>query len=248
MHNGVLGEKMAKTEPKMEFWGLEVPTEYPITEHVTYSEKGKELTAENREAWVEFSRGIKATAYRFIAFKELILQMETKWAALELYPDHRYLFEQERDLLSLFVFGVSAIESTYYSLYVLATQANPTALEFGDIKGRKWGSDPRQIKKQIKSALGNVSIIAAIRSIERSANWRDWNQYRNQMFHSVASPRTHRLNVSSNPPKPNILDYGPTWCTPALLKNSWQFQDYLPWLSSKIARLMAEGSKIEKNA
>ena len=89
-----------------------------------------------------FLRGIKATAYRFIAFKELTEEMNLKWEALELFPSHRDIFEQERDLLYLFVNGISAIESAYYSLYILATQANPKVLQFSDLENRKYGSDP----------------------------------------------------------------------------------------------------------
>lgn len=224
---------------------MEVPQEYPIAEHVLYIEKGRELIATNQEAWIEFSRGIKATAYRFVAFKELLSHMDEKWEALELYPDHRDIFEQERDLLSLFVFGVSAIEGAYYSLYVLATQANPSVLDFEDLDERRRGSDPKWIRSRIKSALGNVPVVTAIRAIERSQNWREWTRYRNQMFHSVASPRVHRLSVDPNPPKPDILDYGATWSTPELLKNTASFQKYLPWLSAKLGRLMKDAAKIE---
>lgn len=239
---------MSGDRKQIEFYGLEIPPEYPIAEHVAYRDKGRFLIADNREAWIEFSRGMKATAYRFIAFKELLAEMGAKWEALELFPSHRDIFEQERDLLSLFVYGISASESTYYSLYILATQANPAALDFSDLEGRKRGSDPSRIRREIESALGKVAVLTPIRSIERSANWKAWNQYRNQMFHSVAAPRVHRLSVSPNPPKPNILDYGGTWCTSALLKDAGSFREYLLWLSSKLANLLREGACIERVA
>ena len=202
---------------KIEFFGLDIPPEYPIENHVAYVENAKVVIASNREAWVEFLRGIKATAYRFIAFKELTEEMNLKWEALELFPSHRDIFEQERDLLYLFVNGISAIESAYYSLYILATQANPKVLQFSDLENRKYGSDPSRIRKNLAQALGTVAVLTSIKSIERSENWKVWNKYRNMMFHSVAAPRVHRLSVSPNPPKPDILDYGSTWCTPDLM-------------------------------
>lgn len=233
---------------KIEFFGLDIPPEYPIESHVAYVENAKIIIASNKEAWVEFLRGIKATAYRFIAFKELTEEMNLKWEALELFPSHRDIFEQERDLLYLFVNGVSAIESVYYSLYILATQANPKVLQFSDLENRKYGSDPRWIRKNLAQALGTVSVLTSIKSIERSENWKVWNKYRNMMFHSVAAPRVHRLSVSPNPPKPAILDYGSTWCTPDLIKDSQGFREYLPWLSSKLGRLLRDGATIEKVA
>lgn len=239
-------EKMSARSADIEFFGLDVPPEFPILEYADYRARGKEVIGNNEEAQTEFLRGTKATVYRFLAFKELLANMEENWEALELYPGHREIFEQERDLLCLFVFGVSAIESAYYSLYILATQANPNVLDFNNLEERKKGSDPARIKSRIKSALGDTPLVASIKSVERSRIWQEWNKYRNQMFHSVAAPRVHRLSFSRNPPKTDILDYGATWCTPELLKNTGSFREYLPWLACKLARLMGDGAKVER--
>jgi hypothetical protein len=231
---------------KVDFYGLPVPDGFPIAEYSELLNNGLGIIGDTQEVMVEFSRAIKASIYRYISFIELIKAMVGKWDSMELYPSHREIYEQEKDLLHLFVNGISSIESAYYSIYILATQLNPKKLDFNNLEKRKYGHDPRFICKELKQSLGNVPVLTTIRAIDRSRMWKIWNEYRNMMFHSVAAPRVHRLSVSSNPPKPAVLDYGKTWCTSELLADREELQGYVNWLSEKLRRLWSDSSKLKK--
>lgn len=231
---------------KVEFYGLSVPERFPIEEYSDFLTYAKGIIGDKQEVMTEFIRGAKASAYRYISFVELAKAMLDKWDSIKLYPSSREIYEQERDLLHLFVDGISSIESAYYSIYILATQLNPENLDFYNEKKRKHDHDPKSICEKLKKSLGNVPVLNAIREINESRMWRTWNEYRNMMFHSIAAPRVHRLSFSPNPPKPAVLDYGKTWCTSELLADREQFQGYVNWLSENLRRLWSESSKLKR--
>lgn len=231
---------------KVDFYGLPVPDGFPLAEYSELLNNGNGIIGDRQEVLIEFIRAIKASIYRYISFIELVKAMLDKWDSMKLYPSYREIYEQERDLLHLFVNGISSIESAYYSIYILATQLDPEKLDFNDLDKRKYGHDPRFICKRLKQSLGNVPVLTTIRAINRSRMWKMWNEYRNMMFHSIAAPRVHRLSFLPNPPKPAVLDYGKTWCTSELLADSEKVQGYVNWLSDNLRRLWSEASKLKR--
>ena len=176
-------------------FNVEVADSFPLVAWEAFYNKGMKSTKANGDANWDFNRSMGCLVFRYKTCGESIDSMIGSWQAAgeEFGPPINYAMQ--RDLFIFFTCGMSAVESLFYSIYVVATQQSPTMLDWNNVNARRWKAKPGKIVE----TMGRVwptghAVITAVQDLTESAEWKSWNDFRNTMVHRSLPSRDLRVH------------------------------------------------------
>jgi hypothetical protein len=217
---------------------IELPNSFPLAAWEAFYTVGRQATDGQPEPQGEFLRAMGCTAYRFKTCGEAIDSMIANWKACGHAISLDGHYTMQRDLFSFFSCALSAVESLFYASYVVATQKQPVALDWNDVKARRRKSDPGKITATLGAAYPCAHpLICEINNLTNLQEWRDWNDYRNTMVHRSLSSRLIEATVGGPCPPNEMIKYASSWSNPELRADESQMEAKLSWLAVHLERV-----------
>jgi hypothetical protein len=223
-----------------EAFKIEVPDSFPLSAWESFYVSGKLVTDGKEDVGAEFVLAMGCVVYRYKTCKESIDSMIACWHACGKALTFDGYYSMQRDLFSFFTCGLSVIESLAYAIYITATQKNPSALTWGDLKARKQKTDPVEISATLTLAYpGSHPVITEINNLTATPEWKDWKEYRNTMIHRSLPSRLIEGSMGGPPPPNEMVKYAKSWSHPELRANESQMAVKLDWLAGHVEKIAA---------
>ncbi|HWG11514.1 MAG TPA: hypothetical protein VN693_08485 [Rhodanobacteraceae bacterium] len=145
----------------------------------------------------------------------------------------------------MFVSGVSSIESTVYAIATLAAHPTICSLQFGPAEQK--ACSPQNLLKRLEFFSQATEIIAVLRNLVSSKEWRMWVDLRNRMAHRSNLPRIVHIAMGGPLPVSRPILFAATSSTPSIDLGIEDFDALQAWLASELRILLLEGTNFVKN-
>jgi hypothetical protein len=219
-------------------FNIDVPDSFPLSAWEGFYSVGFAATAFAAEAQPEFIRAVGCITYRYKTCDEAVSSMISDWRRNggSLTMEGRYTLQ--RDLFSFFTCGLSAVESLFYAIYVVATLRHPGVLNWSDHGARRTAPDPRKISPTLRRGYSSGHpVITEIDKLLAAQEWNDWNAFRNTMIHRSLQSRAITGSIVPMPPD-EMVKYAESWSNPALVADEAGMQGKLVWLADHLKSIL----------
>lgn len=177
--------------------GFTLPDDFPhepysaVATHVTNHWDQSDIRSEFFVAWSAVEYRFRAFAASGAAFMENLNRHGTAPA-----PEQRY--EQERDLFSFFVNGLSVFDCAYYAIFAVGALIAPENFPFVTEEERR-DANTSATRNRFLRVFSNEEISRTLQSILNDPSYQDVRTKRNILAHRV-QPGRHLYASFGGPP------------------------------------------------
>lgn len=167
---------------------LDVPDNFPTAAFDAIAEMTHDTWVGRKRALKEFAGSRNAIVYRFLACAEHGEGFRSSLEAHGATPPPRLRYEQEQHLFGFFVNGFAAVESFYYSLYVIAHAVDPVAFPLESFENQK-GVTPDGTTRRFERRFAADPLTATLREVLNDPAYASWKGMRNVLAHRTSPGR-----------------------------------------------------------
>jgi hypothetical protein len=175
--------------PSLSTMHLQMPDDFDYASYEAVHSRIGPLHESHQPQWIEYVDAWIGVAYRFYACAEhdeaFTQSIQTHGDA----PQQPERYYQERDLFGFFVNGLSAIETTCYGLFAIASMLNDVYFPIKKAKNKK-AINPESTARRFRTTFPKETISRTLSKIVGSQEYEDWKEVRNILAHR-GSPGRH---------------------------------------------------------
>lgn len=231
--------------PYLDVICLNMPDDFPAADYCEFMGQARRVIAPEKgevPAWKELGGASNLIAWRFRASSDAWREHR---ASMERgTKSHEQYYEQECSLFTMFVAGVSCIESTCYAMAAAASHPQVCGIRFDGAMQRMCS--PSRVREWLAGFNKAASLVSALDSLAASSEWRLWIDLRNRMTHRSNLPRRHYASVGAPPPVVKPLNYAPTSSTPEIDADYSDWDALHGWLAHQLRVLLKGGAEMLK--
>jgi hypothetical protein len=172
-----------------------LPDDFAYASYEAVASRMAHLHESHQPQWSEYVTAWTGVPNRFRACAEHDEAFSRSIQANDAPPQpERY--HQERDLFGFFINGLSAIESTCYGLYAIASMLDDVYFPIKKAKNRRAIS-PENTANRFRTTFPNDGISRALNRMVNSQEFEDWKELRNILAHRGSPGRNIHVTVGA---------------------------------------------------
>jgi hypothetical protein len=219
------------------------PIGFPVTAFDSFAERAFRALPLKSERWQEFALASHLMLWRFRACTEHRDALIGSWRRFGADIGPEQLFQRERDFFGMLACGVSAIETTVYGCYAVASACNVIAAPFTQA-ARRRESTPERLNNRLAAEAPQSRLALALDALVSAPQWRYWRDYRNTLTHRTAILPIIRASAGSPLTPAEMLNFPDRWSHQALSGDESALTALVDWLAEQQEAIMTGGAEL----